>query len=177
MTLLQTYREQTWASHWFSFGIAIGKVPGTNLWQRDSSLSNTLSHLPLLSRSPGNQWKEAPGFWLALLSHMSRFTAGSFCCIVLERTSTKPHSPHTIVNVQSSVYHHGHLNCVIGIIVATRPFQTTYLPILPFTAILYILQKSKRIWCHTFHAYFHLQLVYWRLIFLITTNTKYSCTN
>jgi len=65
-------------------------------------------------------------------------------CIVLKRTSTKPHSPHTIVNVQSSVYHRGHLNCVIGIIVATCTFQTTHLPILPFTAILYILQKSKR---------------------------------
>ena len=39
VTLPQTYREQTWASHWFFFGIAIGKVPGTNSLFQVSCLS------------------------------------------------------------------------------------------------------------------------------------------
>ena len=49
-------------------------------------------------------------------------------------------------------YHHGHLKCVIGIVGATRAFQTAHLPILPFTTILYMLQKSNRM----FPGYFHL---------------------
>jgi len=55
-----------------------------------SLISNTLSHLALLSPSPGNQWKEVPGFWLRLLSQQVTYV--QVYCIVLEHTSTKPHS-------------------------------------------------------------------------------------
>jgi len=57
---------------------------------------------------------------------------------------------------RSPAYHRGHLNWVIVIVVAMRAFQSTHLPILPFTNILYMLQKSNHMWCHIFHAYFRL---------------------
>ena len=58
---------------------------------------------------------------------------------------------------RSPVYHRDHLNRVISIVVATRASQTAHLLILPFTTILYVLQKSNRMWRHTFHAYFRLR--------------------
>ena len=45
---------------------------------------------------------------------------------------------------RSPAYHRGHLNWVTGIVVATRAFQSAHLLILPFTTILYVLQKSNR---------------------------------
>ena len=65
-----------------------------------SLIPNTLCHLALLSRSLGNRWREAPGFWLGLLSQL--FTYVQAYRVVLDRTSTDSHSSHTVVNVQVS---------------------------------------------------------------------------
>ena len=65
-----------------------------------SFISDMLSHLTLLSRWLGNRWKEAPGFWLGLLSQLIMYVQAY--CIVLDHTSTDFHSSHIIVNVQVS---------------------------------------------------------------------------
>ena len=62
-----------------------------------SFIPSTLSHLVLLSRSLGNRWKEAQGFWVGLLSRLVTYILAY--CVVLDRTSTDSHSSHTIVNV------------------------------------------------------------------------------
>ena len=58
-----------------------------------SFIWDTLSHLTLLCKSLGNQWKEAPGFWLGLLSQFIMY---------VDHTSPNSHSSHTVVNVQVS---------------------------------------------------------------------------
>ena len=65
-----------------------------------SLIPNTLCHLALLSQSLGNRWREAPGFWLGLLSQLVTYV--QVYCVVLNRTSTDSHSSHTVVNVQVS---------------------------------------------------------------------------
>ena len=50
-----------------------------------SFISDTLSHLALLSRSLGNRWKEVPEFWLGLLSQLVMYV--QVYCVVLDRTS------------------------------------------------------------------------------------------
>jgi len=61
-----------------------------------SFILNTLSHLTLLSRSLGNQSREALGFWLGLLPQP--FTYVQAWYVVLIHTSTNSHSLHTIFN-------------------------------------------------------------------------------
>ena len=65
-----------------------------------SFIPNMLSHLSLLSQLLGNRWKEAPGFWLGLLSQLVMYVQAY--CIILDCTSTDSHSSHTVVNVQVS---------------------------------------------------------------------------
>jgi len=65
-----------------------------------SLIPNMLCHLALLSRSLGNRWKEAPGFWLWLLSQLVTYVQA--CLVVLDHTSNDSHSSHTVVNVQVS---------------------------------------------------------------------------
>jgi len=63
-----------------------------------SFITNMLSHLALLSQLLGNRWKEAPVFWLGLLSQLVTYVQGY--CIVLDCTSTDFHYSHTVINVQ-----------------------------------------------------------------------------
>ena len=58
----------------------------------------------------------------------------------LPLTST---SHHAHLGSRSPAYHCGYLNWVIGVVVATRAFQSAHLPIQPFTTILYVLQKEQ----------------------------------
>ena len=46
-----------------------------------SLIPNTLCHLALLSRSLANRWREAPGFWLGLLSRLV------MVCLMINRFS------------------------------------------------------------------------------------------
>jgi len=64
-------------------------------------------------------------------------------CVVLDRTSTDLTLHIPLLTSRSPAYHLGHLNWVIGVVVATHTFQNAHLLILPFTAILHVLQKSN----------------------------------
>ena len=119
-----------------------GKVPA-----RDCDLSclpsiqNTLNHLGLVPGSLGNRWKKALGSGLGCC-HNTLQVCPAYC-VVLVRTSTDSHSLHTVFTTRSLVHHHSHMNCVIGMVLVTRRFQTAPLPILPFTAILNVATKEQ----------------------------------
>jgi len=99
------------------------------------------SHSPILIAM--NWWKEAPGFWLGLCHNsfcMSRHTA--LFSIILQPILTLR---ILLLTSRSPVDHHGHLNCVIGIVaLATHTFQTAHLPNLTLNDILLILQKNNQ---------------------------------
>ena len=126
----------TYSRLWFSLGIAIWKVLGTNLrlWPQLALLNPKYrkpSHSPILIAGKpveGGAWISAP----VVATHttgMSRHSrSDKFNCIDFLRTSTDRHSSHTFfllssLTPRSYVYHHGHLNCVISIVLATRTFQ------------------------------------------------------
>jgi len=128
------------------FGIAIQKVPGKHSQQRPSAGSHS------------SQTRYA--ILLSYLNHLEiggrrRPDSGSACCHNSLRMSRHAASflivPQPILTLRipsltsrSPAHHRGHLNWVIGIVVATHAFQSAHLPILPFTTILYMLQKSNR---------------------------------
>ena len=130
-------------------------VPGTNLWQRPSLALIHPKHAKP-SHSPISitwKWRGPPN-------------SGSGCCHNLlhmsRRTPSFSFVPQQILTLHipllTSRWEAGLLfitMCIMDILVATRAFHITYLPVLPF-AILYMLQKSNRMWRQTFHAYFHL---------------------
>jgi len=65
-----------------------------------SFIPNMLSHLALLSRLIGNQWKEVPRFWLGLLWQFVTYVQAF--CVVLDCTLTDSHSSPNVMSVQVS---------------------------------------------------------------------------
>ena len=124
------------------FGNAIQKVPGKHSRQQPSAGSHSsqtryaisLSYLDHLEIG-GRRCPDSSSSCCHNSLRMSRLTA-SFSIV-----------PQPILTLcipsltsRSPAYHCGYLNWVIGIVVATRAFQSAHLPVLPFTTILYVLQ-------------------------------------
>jgi len=113
------------------FGIAIQKVPGKHSRQQPSAGSHS------------SQTRYA--ILLSYLDHleirgMRRPDSSSGCCHnslrMPRRTASFSIVPQPILTLpipsltsRSPAYQRGHLNCVIGIVVATRMFQSAHLPI------------------------------------------------
>ena len=113
------------------FGIAIQKVPGKHSRQRPSAGSHSsqtryaisfsyLDHLEIgRTRRPGSSSGCCHNS-----SRMSRLTA-SFSIVPQPILTLRIQS----LTSRSPAYHCGYLNWVIGIVVATRAFQSAHLPI------------------------------------------------
>jgi len=113
------------------FGIAIQKVPGKHSRQRPSAGSHSSQTRYAIS--------------LSYLDHLEiggrrRPDSSSGCCHNSLRMSRRTESflivPQLILTLRvpsltsrSPAYHCGHLNCVMGVVVATRAFQSAHLPI------------------------------------------------
>ena len=126
-----------------------------------SFISDTLSHLTLLSRSLEHRWKEAPGFWLGLLSQLIMYVQAYWLFSIVPQSILNLRIP--LLTSRSAAYHRGHLNWVIGIVVAMCAFQSAHLLILPFTTtLLHAAQEQPYVMsyiCDVIHsnAYFRLR--------------------
>ena len=127
-----------WHRHWEG---AWNKLTTATLsWL--SFIPNTPCHLALLSQSLGIGGRKRPDSGLGCCHNsLCMFRHTALFSIVPQPILTL-HIPS--LTSRSPAYHCGYLIWVIGIVVATRAFQSAHLPILPFTAILYILQKSNQ---------------------------------
>jgi len=113
------------------FGIAIQKVPGKHSRQRPSAGSHSsqtcyaisLSYLDHLEIG-GRRHPDSSSGCCHNSLRMSRLTA-SFSIVPQPILTLRVPS----LTSRSLAYHCGHLNWVIGIVVATRGFQSAHLPI------------------------------------------------
>jgi len=131
------------------FGIAIQKVPGKHSRQRPSAGSHSSQTRYAISLSYRDNLE---------IGGRRRPDSGSCCCHDSLRMSTLTASfsilPQPILTLRipsltsrSPAYHSGHLNWIIGIVVATRAFQSAHLP---FNAILHVCKRATG--CNVIHS-------------------------
>ena len=137
------------------FGIAIQKMPGKHSRQRPSAGSHSSQTRYAVSLSHRDNLE---------IGGRRRPDSGSCCCHDSLRMSRLTASfsivPQPILTLRipsltsrSPAYHCGHLNWIIGIVVATRAFQSAHLP---FTAVLHVCKRATGCdvihFMHTFAA-------------------------